>query len=241
MRSPFSASTCATGRTAPFGRHHLRGADFVDLHDVRSVARALRRQRRDHHLFVAALVLGDDAEFLLRFVVALDQRLEFAAPPPLIACQRRISCCAAAEPQNTARIIETRVRRIGRGLYGGMMRSMASMHELDAFRLQRNMPAARCRRWTVARDCLARIDAWEPKLNAMYRIDREGPMARRRSSETRWRAGKPLSPLDGVPVTIKENIYTRGDPAPIGTRANDDARRNRRTRLPPPGCARRVA
>jgi aspartyl-tRNA(Asn)/glutamyl-tRNA(Gln) amidotransferase subunit A len=26
-----------------------------------------------------------------------------------------------------------------------------------------------------------------------------------------------------VPVTIKENIYTRGDPAPIGTRANEDA------------------
>ncbi|HXI35572.1 MAG TPA: amidase, partial [Burkholderiales bacterium] len=36
-------------------------------------------------------------------------------------------------------------------------------------------------------------------------------------------ARKPLSPLDGVPVTIKENIATRGDPAPIGTRANDDA------------------
>src|SRR5207248_2744435 len=28
---------------------------------------------------------------------------------------------------------------------------------------------------------------------------------------------------DGVPVTIKENIYTRGDPSPIGTRANEDA------------------
>ena len=25
-----------------------------------------------------------------------------------------------------------------------------------------------------------------------------------------------------MPITIKENIYTRGDPAPIGTRANDD-------------------
>jgi len=26
-----------------------------------------------------------------------------------------------------------------------------------------------------------------------------------------------------VPLTIKENIYTRGDPAPIGTRAHEDA------------------
>jgi aspartyl-tRNA(Asn)/glutamyl-tRNA(Gln) amidotransferase subunit A len=33
----------------------------------------------------------------------------------------------------------------------------------------------------------------------------------------------PLSPLDGVPVTLKENIATKGDPAPIGTAANAPA------------------
>ncbi len=75
----------------------------------------------------------------------------------------------------------------------------------------------------AARACLERIDACEPKLNAMYRIDREGALAAARAAEARWRAKTPLSPLDGVPVTLKENIYTRGDPAPIGTRANDDA------------------
>ncbi|MGH8676168.1 MAG: amidase, partial [Burkholderiales bacterium] len=63
----------------------------------------------------------------------------------------------------------------------------------------------------------------ERSLNAMYRFDREGALAAARASESRWRAGRSLSPLDGVPVTIKENIYTKGDPAPIGTRANDDA------------------
>ena len=71
--------------------------------------------------------------------------------------------------------------------------------------------------------CLARIEACEPKLNAMYRVDRDGAHAAARAAEARWRAKRPLSPLDGVPVTIKENIYTKGDPAPIGTRANDDA------------------
>ena len=70
---------------------------------------------------------------------------------------------------------------------------------------------------------LGRIEAWEPKLNAMYRLDREGALAQARAAEARWRAGTPLSALDGVPVTIKENIATRGDPAPIGTRANEDA------------------
>ncbi len=75
----------------------------------------------------------------------------------------------------------------------------------------------------VAEALLARIKSWESHLNAMYRTDHERALEQARASEARWRAGKPLSPLDGVPITIKENIYTRGDPAPIGTRANDDA------------------
>jgi aspartyl-tRNA(Asn)/glutamyl-tRNA(Gln) amidotransferase subunit A len=74
----------------------------------------------------------------------------------------------------------------------------------------------------ATRACIARIDASEPKLNAMYRVERDGALAQARAAEQRWRSGAPLSPLDGVPITIKENIYTRGDPAPIGTRANED-------------------
>jgi len=75
----------------------------------------------------------------------------------------------------------------------------------------------------LARACLERIDAAEAKLNAMYRLDREGALAAARAAEARWQRKAPLSPLDGVAVTIKENLYTRGDPSPIGTRANDDA------------------
>jgi len=103
------------------------------------------------------------------------------------------------------------------------MGSMASIHELDAVQVAAQYASGALSPTDVARDCLARIDAWEPKLNAMYRVHRDGAMAAAQAAEARWRAGQPLSPLDGVPVTIKENIYTRGDPAPLGTRANDDA------------------
>ena len=75
----------------------------------------------------------------------------------------------------------------------------------------------------ATRGALARIAEMEPKLNAMYRVDREGAIEQARAAEARWEAGRPLSPLDGVPLTIKENVYTRGAPAPIGTRANEDA------------------
>jgi aspartyl-tRNA(Asn)/glutamyl-tRNA(Gln) amidotransferase subunit A len=75
----------------------------------------------------------------------------------------------------------------------------------------------------VTQEVFARIDSWEPRINAMYRMRREAALEQARAAEARWRAGKPLSPIDGVPLTIKENIPTRGDPAPIGTRANEEA------------------
>ena len=72
----------------------------------------------------------------------------------------------------------------------------------------------------VTRAALDRMARWEPKLNAMYLIHDDAAMAQARAAEARWRDGAPLSGLDGIPVTIKENIYTKGDRAPIGTAAN---------------------
>jgi len=103
------------------------------------------------------------------------------------------------------------------------MRSMAAMHELDALQVAAQYAAGALSPVDVARASLDRIGAWEPRLNAMYRIDAEGALAAAKAAEGRWRAKRPLSPLDGVPVTIKENIYTKGDPAPIGTAASFDA------------------
>jgi aspartyl-tRNA(Asn)/glutamyl-tRNA(Gln) amidotransferase subunit A len=100
---------------------------------------------------------------------------------------------------------------------------MPATHELRAADLAAAYSRSELSPSEVARAALERIAAWEPRINAMYRVDREGAVEQARASEARWRARKPLSPLDGVPVTIKENIYTRGDPAPIGTGANEDS------------------
>ena len=100
---------------------------------------------------------------------------------------------------------------------------MADAHQFAAARLSALYAGGELSPVEVARQAIARMEAWEPRINAMYRIDREGALAAAGASEARWRAGKPLSPLDGVPLTLKENIATRGEPAPIGTRANEDA------------------
>ncbi|AMJ61307.1 amidase [Bosea sp. PAMC 26642] len=67
---------------------------------------------------------------------------------------------------------------------------------------------------------IARIEACEPKVKALYAYDPVAARAAARASEGRWSKGEEL-PLDGVPGTIKENIATKGTPMPIGTAARD--------------------
>jgi Asp-tRNA(Asn)/Glu-tRNA(Gln) amidotransferase A subunit family amidase len=73
----------------------------------------------------------------------------------------------------------------------------------------------------VARAAFERIAAWEPRINAMYVVDAPGALAQAAASEARWHAGAPLSPLDGVPITIKDNIAAKGFATPVGTAAGD--------------------
>jgi aspartyl-tRNA(Asn)/glutamyl-tRNA(Gln) amidotransferase subunit A len=100
---------------------------------------------------------------------------------------------------------------------------MAAIHERNAGNLATAYASGELSPVQVTRALLERIAAWEPRINAMYRVQREAALGAAAASEARWRAGRPLSALDGVPLTIKENIATRGDPAPVGTRANEDA------------------
>ena len=75
----------------------------------------------------------------------------------------------------------------------------------------------------VAQAVITRIEAWEPQLCATWLFRPELALQQARASEMRWRQGKPLSGIDGVPVTIKDNIATEGDPTPLGTAASSFA------------------
>ncbi|MEA2759999.1 MAG: aspartyl-tRNA(Asn)/glutamyl-tRNA(Gln) amidotransferase subunit [Methylobacteriaceae bacterium] len=71
----------------------------------------------------------------------------------------------------------------------------------------------------VLQSVLAAVETWEPHLRATYALDPEEAYANARASEARWREGRPLSALDGVPVTVKENIASKRVPVPLGTLA----------------------
>ena len=62
------------------------------------------------------------------------------------------------------------------------------------------------------------IDEREPELNALWvRDDPEEVLAQARAATDRWRTGEQRGPLDGVPLTLKENVARAGVPMPAGT------------------------
>ena len=68
---------------------------------------------------------------------------------------------------------------------------------------------------------IAHIERWEPSLKALYAPDFGNARKAAQDSEKRWQAGRPQGALDGVPITIKENIATKGVPVPLGTAATE--------------------
>ena len=96
---------------------------------------------------------------------------------------------------------------------------MAELHELSAAQLTRLYATGAVSPLEVTRAVIAHIARWEPRLCALYAYDPDSALQQARESEARWRAGQALSPLDGVPLTLKENIATQGVPLPAGTAA----------------------
>lgn len=70
---------------------------------------------------------------------------------------------------------------------------------------------------------LARAEALQATLNPFVRLDPEGARAAAEAAAGRWRAGTPLGPLDGVPVSVKDMILTRGMPTLRGSLTVDPA------------------
>ena len=81
----------------------------------------------------------------------------------------------------------------------------------------------------VTQAVLARIEQLNPKLNAFCLVS-ETALEDAKASEARWTAGQPRGLLDGVPVSIKDIILTKGWPTLRGSKTidakgpwNDDA------------------
>ena len=77
--------------------------------------------------------------------------------------------------------------------------------------------------------CLADLETWEPKIGAFVTLNLAVARAAADAATARWRAGKPLSQIDGMPIGIKDIIETidmpteQGSPLFVGWRTERDA------------------
>src|SRR5437588_7404420 len=100
---------------------------------------------------------------------------------------------------------------------------MSDLHALSAGELIRCYRRRELSPVEVARDALARIDRLNPAVNAFVLTDRAAALAAATASEERWKQGAPLGLVDGVPATIKDNVWAKGWPSRRGSRTSDPA------------------
>ena len=94
--------------------------------------------------------------------------------------------------------------------------AVTSLHDLSAVDLIAGYRARQFSPSKVLEDLISHIGVWEPHIKALYAFDLKGARAVAKASTDRWHKDEPTGVLDGVPVTIKDNIATKGQPVPLG-------------------------
>jgi aspartyl-tRNA(Asn)/glutamyl-tRNA(Gln) amidotransferase subunit A len=98
--------------------------------------------------------------------------------------------------------------------------TVTPLHDLSAVDLLAGFRAKQFTPSEVLEDVLSHVAVWEPHIKALYAFDPDGARAVAKASTERWQIGEPVGSLDGVPVTIKDNIATKGVSVPLGAASN---------------------
>ncbi|WP_447556333.1 amidase [Vreelandella sp. EE22] len=76
----------------------------------------------------------------------------------------------------------------------------------------------------ATRAALARIERFNDEVNAYVHIDVEGAESAAKASARRWGQGKPQSPIDGIPVSLKDLTQVAGMPCHEGSLTTEQTR-----------------
>ena len=80
-----------------------------------------------------------------------------------------------------------------------------SIHELSRLLEQGDISSME-----IAEEYIERIEKYNSNINAFITLNRQGLLAGAAESDKRRNSGQALSPFDGIPIAIKDNINTKG-------------------------------
>ena len=93
---------------------------------------------------------------------------------------------------------------------------------LKATDLLKRFKSKDCSPVEALQSALARIETSDAQLNAFRLIDRESALAAARASEMRWMRSEPRGPLDGIAISIKDVLLTKGWSTRLGSKVTSD-------------------
>jgi aspartyl-tRNA(Asn)/glutamyl-tRNA(Gln) amidotransferase subunit A len=99
---------------------------------------------------------------------------------------------------------------------------MADLWKISGLQLARMISSKKVKPSEVMGAILARIEKVNPKLNAYCTLAQESAMAEARAADRKVTRAKSLGPLFGVPVSIKDLIFTKGLRTTFGSRMHEN-------------------
>ncbi|EHM01839.1 hypothetical protein HMPREF9946_01906 [Acetobacteraceae bacterium AT-5844] len=100
---------------------------------------------------------------------------------------------------------------------------MVETPALSALEMVQRFAAGTLSPVTALESAVERLAQVEPRLNAVVLLDMETGRQMAEASAARWRDGKPLGPLDGVPVAVKDTNNVTGWPTRFGSHPTSTA------------------
>lgn len=97
---------------------------------------------------------------------------------------------------------------------------MTKLTDLNAVDMVQAFEAKSLSPVEVMQAVIERVDARNGDINALAFYRPEEALDHARESESRWLAGAPLGPIDGVPITLKDSIAEASRPMWRGLKAN---------------------
>jgi aspartyl-tRNA(Asn)/glutamyl-tRNA(Gln) amidotransferase subunit A len=118
-----------------------------------------------------------------------------------------LSAAAAATRVAIATAAQTTIPKTSAGFSTSGSDSLAGLTLAD---VSARIKAGTVTSTELVTSCLARIEVYNPKVNAFITVMRDAALVQARALDAEQRAGKLRGPLHGIPIALKDNIDTAG-------------------------------